>query len=77
MKQKAKLWLIVAGLISLMSCNKLEGKTDSDLGTFAKGANISWLPQMEKSGYIFWFFVTLGASKQFQMLIQSRLYMHF
>ena len=24
-----------------------------------------------------WFFVTLGTSKQFQMLIQSRLYMHF
>ena len=61
MKQKAKLWLIVAGLISLMCWNKLEGKTDSDIGTFAKGANISWLPQMEISGYIFWFFVTFGA----------------
>ena len=54
MKQKAKLWLLVAGLISLMSCNKVEGKTDSDSSAFAKGADISWLPQMEKSGYIFY-----------------------
>ena len=54
MKQKAKLWLLVAGLISLMSCNKVEGKNDSDSSSFAKGADISWLPQMEKSGYIFY-----------------------
>ena len=71
MKQKAKLWLSVAGLISLMSCNKLEGKTDSDIGTFAKGANISWLPQMEKSGYIFWFFVTFGARYYIKPLISG------
>ena len=53
MKQKAKLWLLVAGLISLMSCNKVEGKTDSDSSSFAKGADISWLPQMEKKRIYF------------------------
>ena len=44
--------LILSSLLLLLSCsrNPEEVKTDS---TFAKGADISWLPQMEASGYTF------------------------
>ena len=42
--------LIFSSLMFLLSCSRTTDveKTDS---TFAKGADISWLPQMEASGY--------------------------
>ena len=44
--------LIFSSLMFLLSCSRTTDveKTDS---TFAKGADISWLPQMEASGYTF------------------------
>ena len=52
---KVKILLAVSILILAISCKK-ESKNENEEGitTFAKGADISWLPQMEASGYIFY-----------------------
>lgn len=43
--------LITLSLLLFVNCQK---QTQEDVLTFAKGADISWLPQMEASGYIFY-----------------------
>ena len=52
---KAKLLLAISFLFLLFSCKKENSQEEIESkNTFAKGADISWLPQMEASGYTFY-----------------------
>lgn len=51
-----KILFILFAILLFIACkedNKIENK-ETENSTFAKGADISWLPQMEASGYVFY-----------------------
>ena len=53
-KMKKKLYISLLFAILVLSCNKNQEVQADSSTTFAKGADISWLPQMEASGYTFY-----------------------
>jgi arabinogalactan endo-1,4-beta-galactosidase len=49
-----KVLTVIFSVILLSGCSKRTESQNSSPDTFAKGADISWLPQMEASGYKFY-----------------------
>ncbi len=51
---KKTAYIFLSFVILFLSCRQKPELEIDNSATFAKGADISWLPQMEASGYIFY-----------------------
>lgn len=51
---QSRILAVLFAFLLLISCSKNSESQNNEQNTFAKGADISWLPQMEASGYKFY-----------------------
>jgi arabinogalactan endo-1,4-beta-galactosidase len=68
---KFKIMVLSVMILTLVSCANTQNTTSiSKTGSFAKGADVGWLPQMEATGYKF--YDTDGTEKDCLQLLKDR-----